>query len=54
MAHQEVVLGAAGQTLIIRHDTINRECYLPGVALAVRDVGKRPGFTYGLDKLLGL
>lgn len=54
MAHQEVLLGTAGQTLSIRHDTINRECYLPGVILAVREVGNRPGFTYGLDALLGL
>jgi 4-hydroxy-tetrahydrodipicolinate reductase len=54
MAHQEILLGAAGQTLSIRHDTINRECYLPGVILAVKEVGKRPGFTYGLDTLLGL
>ncbi|MBI2850890.1 MAG: 4-hydroxy-tetrahydrodipicolinate reductase [Chloroflexi bacterium] len=54
MAHQEVILGAAGQTLIIRHDTINRECYMPGVLLAIKEVVKRPGFTYGLDTLLGL
>jgi 4-hydroxy-tetrahydrodipicolinate reductase len=54
MAHQEVVFGAAGQTLSIRHDTINRECYMPGVLLAVRAVVKQKGFIYGLDKLLGL
>jgi len=54
MAHQEVILGASGQTLSIRHDTINRECYMPGVMLAVREVVKRKGFVYGLDKLLGL
>jgi 4-hydroxy-tetrahydrodipicolinate reductase len=54
MAHQEVVFGAPGQTLSIRHDTINRECYMPGVLLAVREVVKRKGFIYGLDKLLGL
>lgn len=53
MAHQEVIFGAAGQTLSIRHDTINRECYMPGVLLAVRAVVKKKGFTYGLDKLLG-
>src|SRR4030042_3049390 len=41
MAHQEVLLGIAGQTLTIRHDTINRECYMPGVILAVKEVGKR-------------
>lgn len=54
LAHQEVVLGAPGQTLSIRHDTISRECYLPGIILAVREVGKRPGLTYGLDSLLNL
>jgi 4-hydroxy-tetrahydrodipicolinate reductase len=54
MAHQEVILGAPGQTLIIRHDTINRECYMPGVLLAVKEVVKRREFIYGLDTLLGL
>ena len=54
MAHQEVIFGAAGQTLSIRHDTINRECYMPGVMLAVKAVVKQKGFIYGLDKLLGL
>lgn len=54
MAHQEVILGAPGQTLSIRHDTINRECYLPGVMLAIREVVKRKGLVYGLDTLLGL
>lgn len=54
MAHQEVILGAAGQTLSIRHDTINRECYMPGVLMAIKEVAKRKGFIYGLDNLLGL
>ncbi|MFC2011817.1 4-hydroxy-tetrahydrodipicolinate reductase [Chloroflexota bacterium] len=54
MAHQEVILGAPGQTLSIRHDTINRECYMPGVMLAVKEVVKRQGLIYGLDALLGL
>ena len=54
MAHQEVIFGTAGQTLTIRHDTINRECYMPGVLLAIRAVVKQKGFIYGLDKLLGL
>jgi 4-hydroxy-tetrahydrodipicolinate reductase len=54
MAHQEVIFGAAGQTLSIRHDTINRECYMPGVMLAVKAAVKQKGFIYGLDKLLGL
>jgi 4-hydroxy-tetrahydrodipicolinate reductase len=54
MAHQEVILGAPGQTLSIRHDTINRECYMPGVMLAIREVVRRKGLVYGLDTLLGL
>ena len=54
MAHQEVILGAAGQTLSIRHDTINRECYMPGVVLAIKEVSKHKGLVYGLDTLLGL
>jgi 4-hydroxy-tetrahydrodipicolinate reductase len=53
-AHQEVLLGTAGQTLSIRHDTFDRTCYMPGVLLAVREVGNRPGLTIGLDDLLGL
>jgi 4-hydroxy-tetrahydrodipicolinate reductase len=54
MAHQEVLFGASGQTLSIRHDTINRECYLPGIVIAVKEVVKRKGLTYGLDALLNL
>ena len=54
LAHQEVILGIAGQTLTIRHDTISRECYMPGVLLAIREVIKRPGLTNGLDALLNL
>ena len=54
MAHQEVILGGPGQTLSIRHDTINRECYMPGVMLAIKEVVKRQGLVYGLDTLLGL
>jgi len=54
LAHQEVILGAPGQTLSIRHDTISRECFMPGVMLAIKEVVKRKGLTYGLDTLLGL
>lgn len=54
LAHQEVLLGGAGQTLSIRHDTISRECYMPGVMLAIREVVKHKGLIYGLDTLLGL
>jgi len=54
LAHQEVILGGSGQTLSIRHDTISRECYMPGVILAIREVVKRKGLVFGLDTLLGL
>jgi 4-hydroxy-tetrahydrodipicolinate reductase len=53
-AHQEVLFGAAGQILSIRHDALGREAYLPGVALAVRDVSKHVGLINGLDTLMGL
>lgn len=54
LAHQEVLLGAPGQTLSIRHDTISRECFMPGVLLAVREIVRRKGLTRGLEKLLEL
>jgi len=54
MSHQEVILGTTGQTLSIRHDTINRECFMPGIILAIKEVVKRQGLVYGLDALLGL
>ena len=54
VAHQEIVMGSLGQTLRIRHDTISRECYMPGVVLAVKEVLKRQELVYGLDKLMGL
>jgi len=54
LAHQEVLLGAPGQTLSIRHDTISRECFMPGVILAIKEVVNRKGLTFGLDTLLGL
>ncbi len=53
-AHQEVVFGALGQLLTIRHDALSREAYVPGVALAVREVMGRVGLVRGLDRLLGL
>ena len=52
VAHQEVLLGTAGETLTIRHDSTDRESFMPGVLLAVRAVGSRPGFTVGIDPLL--
>ena len=54
LAHQEVLFGGPGQTLSIRHDTINRQCFIPGVIIAIKEVVKRRGLVYGLDTLLGL
>ncbi len=53
-ARQEVLLGGPGQTLSLKHDAISRECYMPGVILATREVMKLKGLVYGLDSLLGL
>lgn len=52
VAHQEVIFGAQGQTLTIRHDAPDRSCYMPGVLMAIREVGGRPGLTVGLEPLL--
>jgi 4-hydroxy-tetrahydrodipicolinate reductase len=54
VAHQEVLFGTEGETLTIRHDSLNRSSFMPGVLLAVRAVSKRPGLTVGLEQLLGL
>lgn len=54
LAHQEVIFGTSGQTLTVKHDTINRECFMPGVVLAIKKVSEYKGLVYGLDKLLGL
>jgi 4-hydroxy-tetrahydrodipicolinate reductase len=53
VAHQEVLFGGQGQTLSIRHDTIDRTSFMPGVVLAIREVGSREGLVIGLDKLMG-
>lgn len=54
MAHQEVILGTTGQTLTVRHDTVDRASFMPGVLMAVRRIAQTPGVTVGLDVLLGL
>jgi 4-hydroxy-tetrahydrodipicolinate reductase len=54
VAHQEVLLGTTGETLTIRHDSYDRESFMPGVLLGIREVGSRPGLTIGLDALLGV
>jgi 4-hydroxy-tetrahydrodipicolinate reductase len=53
VAHQEVILGARGQTLSLRHDTTSREAFVPGILLAIRRVGDLPpGLTTGLEAIL--
>jgi len=54
VANQEVVLGTQGQTLTIRHDTINRVSFMPGVVIACKKIAEHPGVMLGLDALLGL
>jgi 4-hydroxy-tetrahydrodipicolinate reductase len=54
VAHQEVLLGTTGQTLTIRHDSYDRDSFMPGVVLATKAVVDRPGVTIGLDALLDL
>lgn len=54
VAHQEVIFGGVGQTLTIRHDSLSRTSFMPGVMLAVKEVMKRQGVTYGLENILNL
>jgi len=54
VAHQEVILGAAGQTLVLRQDSYDRASFMPGVLLACKRVADHPGLTVGLDALLEL
>ena len=54
VAHEEVIFGGPGETLTIRHDSLDRSSFMPGVLLAVRAVSTRPGLTVGLEHLLDL
>jgi 4-hydroxy-tetrahydrodipicolinate reductase len=54
VAHQEVVLGGLGETLTIRHDSLDRASFTPGVLLGVRAIGAHPGLTVGLEEFLDL
>ncbi|HIW29757.1 MAG TPA: 4-hydroxy-tetrahydrodipicolinate reductase [Candidatus Luteococcus avicola] len=54
VAHQEVLFGAPGETLTIRHDSMDRASFMPGVVQAIEAVGSRPGLTLGIEGLLGL
>ncbi|MFT3662678.1 MAG: 4-hydroxy-tetrahydrodipicolinate reductase [Gordonia sp. (in: high G+C Gram-positive bacteria)] len=54
VAHQEVLFGTQGETLTIRHDSIDRTSFVPGVLLGVREIGAYPGLTVGLDAFMDL
>ncbi|MDO0977267.1 4-hydroxy-tetrahydrodipicolinate reductase [Mycolicibacterium frederiksbergense] len=54
IAHQEVLFGTEGETLTIRHDSMDRTSFVPGVLLGVRKVAERPGLTVGIEPLLDL
>lgn len=54
VAHQEVLFGTQGETLTIRHDSLDRTSFVPGVLLGVRKIGERPGLTVGIEPLLDL
>jgi 4-hydroxy-tetrahydrodipicolinate reductase len=54
VAHQEVIMGGPGETLTIRHDSHERESFMPGVLLAIRKINETKGVTFGLEGLLGL
>jgi len=53
LAHEEILFGGPGQLLTIRHDSTDRASFMPGVLLAVKAIGGRPGLTHGLDALMG-
>jgi 4-hydroxy-tetrahydrodipicolinate reductase len=54
VAHQEILFGTEGETLTIRHDSLDRTSFVPGVLLAVRRITERPGLTVGIESLLNL
>lgn len=54
VAHQDVILGTTGETLTIRHDSLERSSFMPGVIMAVKNVEHLHGLTVGLEKLLGI
>jgi 4-hydroxy-tetrahydrodipicolinate reductase len=54
VAHQEVILGGVGETLTIRHDSLDRASFTPGVLTGLREIGSHPGLTVGLEHFLDL
>ena len=54
VAHQQIIFGGLGQTLTLRHDSISRESFIPGILLAVKKIAEIKGVTYGFENLLDL
>ena len=54
VAHQEVLFGGPGELLTLRHDSVDRESFMPGVLIGIRGIPARPGLTVGLEALLDL
>jgi 4-hydroxy-tetrahydrodipicolinate reductase len=52
VAHQEVLFGGLGETLTIRHDSLDRAGFMPGVVLGIRKIIENPGLTHGLEKFM--
>ena len=52
VAHHEVVFGSLGETLTLRHDSIDRKSFMPGVIESIRSIHTLQGFVYGLDNIL--
>jgi 4-hydroxy-tetrahydrodipicolinate reductase len=54
VAHQEVIFGDPGEIFTIRHDSLDRSGFMPGVVLAIRNISAHPGLTLGLESFLNL
>ena len=54
IAHQEVIFGTQGEVLTVRHDSMDRTSFLPGVLLGIREIGSHPGLTVGIESIMGL
>ncbi len=54
VAHQEVIFGGAGESLTVRHDSLDRACFMPGVLMAVKRIATMPGLTIGIESIMGL
>ena len=54
IAHQEVIFGTQGEVLTIRHDSMDRTSFVPGVLLGLREIAKHPGLTVGIEQYMGL